>query len=145
MTAPQDKPQFFACSRCGSISIPRETAQQRTRRNTARATCLDCSATRKATLAYGDIICKPWSGEIDLDSLIPLKNGFAYLPGIRLCGHSDCVEESHIDGFGQGLDKELLAEQLDISYRTGIKKDYESLIKAARREGALHGLLHAKS
>lgn len=145
MRPQEERPEFYQCSRCGALSIPRKTHEQRRARGSAKAVCSDCSMSASSTIDYGGIICKPWRGDLDLDSLIPLKNGLAYLPGSRLCGHSDCVEKSHIDGFDDPEDKELIAERLDISYRTGKKKNYQQLIKAARREGALHGLLHAKS
>jgi len=64
--------------------------------------CVDCTAkpTEKITVhhpALGQIQCYPHKGEVDelwrpLDVL-----GQLYRPGVRLCGHKDCVNTAHIE------------------------------------------------
>ena len=40
---------------------------------------------------------KPWQGEFDSETLTrPIYEGKPVLPGIRNCGHSDCVNPEHI-------------------------------------------------
>jgi hypothetical protein len=137
--------EFFACSYCGANSLSREAIQKRKSRGSDRRICLDCSAAKKTTLAYGDLICKPWAGDLDLDTLAPLKNGLVFMPGERLCGHKDCVEPSHILGQPSAQEKNLIAEQHDISYRTKRKKNYDQLVKTIKKERDWYGLLHANN
>jgi hypothetical protein len=137
--------EFFACSHCGANSLSREAIQKRQSRGSSRRICLDCSASKKTTLAYGDLICKPWGGDFDLDTLAPIKDGHLVMPGERICGHKDCVEPSHVSGQLTDEQKKLIAEQFDISYRTRRKKSYQQLLKSIQRERQLHGLLHANN
>ena len=136
--------EFFACSHCGSNSLSREAIQKRLSRGSTRRLCPDCSAAKKTTLAYGDLICKPWAGDFDLDTLAPIKDGFEFMPGERLCGHKDCVEPTHVIG-NTDAQKKLIAEQHDISYRTKRKKNYDQLVKAIKKERDWYGLLHANN
>lgn len=137
--------EFFACSHCGANALSREAIQKRQSRGSARRICLDCSAAKKATLAYGDLICKPWGGDFDLDTLTPLKDGRPFMPGQRICGHKDCIESSHILGQPNDELKRLIAEQHDISYRTRRKKNYDQLIKSVRKERQWYGLLYSNN
>ena len=62
--------------------------------------CASCTATpAKEYVAYTrdgkKLWCRPWQGEFD-DQDRPVKDGELYLPGDRLCGHSDCVSKAHI-------------------------------------------------
>ena len=56
-------------------------------------TCSDCRAKR----AYQVGRCRPYQGELDLDTLQPLKNGKPFKPGRRLCGNADCIADKHIE------------------------------------------------
>lgn len=41
--------------------------------------------------------CIPWHGYFATDWVTPVdEEGQPYLPGIRTCGHSDCVNVAHI-------------------------------------------------
>jgi hypothetical protein len=41
--------------------------------------------------------CLPWHGQFAADEATPLDDdGVAVLPGVRACGHNDCVNPSHI-------------------------------------------------
>jgi hypothetical protein len=80
----------------------------------------------ESAIDYGhDDPCIPWRGDFD-DYDNPIKAGKSYLPGNRLCGHRDCVQNSHI-----GLVKPwqaLEAERFDTSYKTGKKLDWQTLM-----------------
>lgn len=42
-------------------------------------------------------VCEAWQGDFDeWDN--PMKDGVLYLPGVRLCGHRDCVSVDHVQG-----------------------------------------------
>jgi hypothetical protein len=69
--------------------------------------------------------CIPWRGEFDEDDN-PIKAGQLYLPGARVCNHKDCVQSSHINACKPW--QALEAERLDISYRTGKKLYWQSLM-----------------
>ena len=131
MTLTMEKAQHLAkpCTRCGQ-EIPGYVMEQRNRRNSDRKTCSDCSATARRQERHGDLICIPWVGEIDLDTMTPVDNkGLPYMPGIRTCGRNDCVNSSHVFGSEQAI-----AEQFSIFYRTGKKLNYNQLRKAVKRE-----------
>lgn len=86
----------FECTRCGQV-IPRQAMDKRRERKSNNTWCSDCNAGAKARIVYGDQVCVPWKGDIDLDTLQPVDaKGKPYLPGDRLCGHSDCVNRSHV-------------------------------------------------
>lgn len=77
--------------------------------------------------------CTPWQGEFDFDTMQPLDDkGRPYMPGMRKCGHADCVNSAHVLTF-----EKLEAERLDISYRTGVKLTHRQLLIAVKREGRL--------
>jgi hypothetical protein len=43
----------------------------------------------------------PWHGGFAVDDVTPIDDdGFPVLPGVRLCGHNDCVNISHIEKKG---------------------------------------------
>ena len=43
--------------------------------------------------------CLPWHGGFAADDITPLDDeGKPVLPGVRGCGHNDCVNPSHIIG-----------------------------------------------
>jgi hypothetical protein len=91
-------PEFIACTRCG-IEIPHNTIAKRVSRGNTDGRCRDCVATEsgKGTNARSSDQCSPWLGEIDLDTLQPLKaNGEPHMPGVRVCGHADCCNRSHV-------------------------------------------------
>jgi hypothetical protein len=51
--------------------------------------------------------CLPWHGGFAVDDVTPIDDdGAAVLPGVRLCGHNDCVNISHIQKEGQDDGKE---------------------------------------
>lgn len=59
--------------------------------------CSDCKAKPVLKVKYGNDYCEPWHGHYDLEDR-PIKDGELYRPGVRKCGHSDCIRPSHIIG-----------------------------------------------
>ena len=66
-------------------------------------------------IKYDGKVCRPWRGEVDEDFNPIDRNLKLYLPGIRVCGHKDCVNKDHIIKAPSNLE----LERNDISYRTG--------------------------
>lgn len=112
------------CERCGYVwEFP---SRQLHGRNYDASLCASCKAKPQRTSGK----CRAWEGEVDLDTLQPIRDGKPYMVGIRTCGHSDCVTRSHVVTV-----ESLIAELHDLSYRTGTKKNYKQLMAAVRREG----------
>ena len=117
------------CARCGQ-EIAGYVIYARERRNSDKKVCSDCSAGKRTQERHGNLVCVPWQGEIDLDTLTPIDNkGLPYMPGIRTCGRNDCVNTAHVFGVNESI-----AEQFSIYYRTGKKLNYNQLRKAVKRE-----------
>jgi hypothetical protein len=53
---------------------------------------------REERIQYGDGYCLPWGGDFDQYNR-PMIDGHLYLPGLRTCGHLDCVLISHVVAF----------------------------------------------
>jgi DNA-directed RNA polymerase subunit RPC12/RpoP len=86
----------YDCSRCGQ-NIPSTAMAKRKERNSENTQCSDCNAGARNTITYGDQVCVPWKGEVNLDTLEPVDSkGRPHLPGTRTCGHADCVNKKHI-------------------------------------------------
>lgn len=118
------------CTRCGQ-EIAGYVMEARRRRESTNTQCSDCNAGVRYWETHGDLICKPWTGEVDLDTFQPLdKAGQPYMPGPRRCGRADCVNSSHVLS-----DEVLIAEQFSTYYRTGKKLNYKQLVKEVRKEG----------
>lgn len=82
--------QKLVCERCGAV-----TYVSLEKRRPKEYFCSSCKARPAKSINYGlEKSCKPWAGEFDdLDN--PLLDGHLVLPGLRVCGHRDCVEISH--------------------------------------------------
>jgi hypothetical protein len=110
------------CSRCG-IAIGEKTIERRRARGTLDGRCSDCRLIQLNEINYNGTICRPWRGELD-ENLYPIDRKLRpYLPGIRTCGHKDCVNKAHIIPELDPLER----ERNSISYRTGKEgylKDY---------------------
>jgi DNA-directed RNA polymerase subunit RPC12/RpoP len=57
--------------------------------------CVSCRAKPQKTIQYGDLRCVPHVGDLDLQ-LRPVDEDGLILPGVRVCGHSDCVNPKHV-------------------------------------------------
>ena len=102
------------CERCG-MEVSEAAVERRKARGTYDGKCSDCRNGMANEIKYDGKVCRPWRGEVDED-LNPIdRNLKLYLPGIRVCGHKDCVNKDHI--IKAASDLEL--ERNDISYRTG--------------------------
>jgi hypothetical protein len=116
------------CERCGNEDVS-GLLEKRVDRGASK-TCQSCRAKPQLTVktAYG--VCIPWQGDFD-DNENPLdKDGNLYLPGMRKCGYSDCVEPDHVLTF-----LNLEAERHDLSYRTGKKLSVKEWLAKIRKEG----------
>jgi DNA-directed RNA polymerase subunit RPC12/RpoP len=123
----------YNCTRCG-IEINVEAIRKRQHRGDQSLECFDCKhidGTRSNK--WQGTACKPWHGEVDLDTFAPLNDdGSLYLPGARKCGHADCVNRNHIQR--ELTPEELTAERFSTYYRTGERLNYKQLLKAVQTE-----------
>jgi len=92
---------YIFCKQCGII-VPYLVWYKRKGRNQPNWDhCKDCIATpRKLEISIhpklGRIECHPYTGELN-ELWQPINAvGDLYLPGERICKHSDCVNEEHI-------------------------------------------------
>ena len=93
MTLLDTPPVQADCQQCGQEISLQAIAKRKSRNPEAFSNkCRDCDA--KPVWREGQ--CKPWKGEVDYDTFQPLKNGKPFMPGLRSCGHKDCVTSSHV-------------------------------------------------
>ena len=80
-----------ACRRCGFVWAV--AADKRGRKDLL---CISCRAKPQKTIQYGNLRCTPHLGDLDT-KLRPIdENGRLFLPGVRTCNHSDCVNPKHV-------------------------------------------------
>lgn len=117
----------MSCNRCG-MDISDAAVERRKARGTYDGRCSDCRPHRSNEVKYDGEPCRPWRGEVD-ENFSPIdKNLKPYLPGVRTCGHKDCVNKQHIvPPATQTINIEL--ERHDISYRTGKRIEWADLLK----------------
>lgn len=117
------------CERCG-IEIDENVIMKRKARGIEDTRCSDCRMKPRGKINYEDDYCMPHKGELD-DDLNPIDSkGNLYLPGIRTCGHRDCIRRTHI--LRQPEEKRNPEwERLDISYRTNKRFNLNKAIKEA--------------
>lgn len=78
------------CERCG-FEWELNSSRQKT------VLCTSCRAVKVQTVHTKKGKCLPWHGNFAADEATPLDDdGVAVLPGVRACGHNDCVNPSHI-------------------------------------------------
>jgi DNA-directed RNA polymerase subunit RPC12/RpoP len=79
------------CNRCGHIwRVKMDELKSGVR-------CADCRMGQSLIVKYGNTKCLPWQGEFDSETLTrPIYEDKPVLPGIRNCGHLDCVNPEHI-------------------------------------------------
>jgi len=103
----RDTEQPIECWRCG-VPIDARVFWKRVSRKMANPDeCKDCRDTAKEQRTVhvwkhptlGQITCKPYKGDLNDDWLPVTKDGRLYMPGERLCGLKDCVQESHVTKF----------------------------------------------
>ncbi len=83
--------QKLTCVRCGMVSFVAPDKRKR-----KDELCSSCRARPAKTISYGlDRPCRPWGGAFDVEDN-PLLNGHLAFPGVRVCGHRDCCELTHI-------------------------------------------------
>jgi len=57
--------------------------------------CKSCRVKPATVVQKGEYRCEAWQGEVD-DDLNPVDANGLYMPGERVCGMKDCVNEKHI-------------------------------------------------
>lgn len=126
----QKLPQYYECDRCGQ-QINADAVAKRRSRGDNDLRCLDCRGRPLTKLpTYNGVKCKPWEGDIDLDTLAPIdEKGNLAVPGIRKCGNADCVENRHIVNT-----LELVAEQFGNYHLVGWKRNYHQLLLDLTKE-----------
>jgi hypothetical protein len=67
--------------------------------------CASCRARKVQTLTLTDDgKCFPWAGRFAADEVTPVDDdGQPMFPGVRGCGHNDCVNVAHVIGYEKGL------------------------------------------
>lgn len=86
---------YGTCDRCGIEWKFHQKYLRRWEYNTDL--CPDCRRKPVTSCGPADDYCTPWQGDVDLDTFAPLdKDGNLYRPGIRICGHADCVRPKHL-------------------------------------------------
>ena len=79
------------CRRCGF-----KWAVSPDKRDRRDLLCRSCTRKPAKVITYGKLRCEPYQGDLN-DELQPIdENGEVFLPGVRICGHSDCVNVKHI-------------------------------------------------
>jgi hypothetical protein len=112
------------CNRCG-IEVSEQAVERRKARGTYDGKCSDCRAKPTYEIKYDGDKCRPWSGRVDEDFNPVDQKLRLYLPGVRVCGHKDCVNKEHIIR----SDYSLELERNDLSYRTGTRSKMEDFLK----------------
>jgi hypothetical protein len=78
------------CTRCGFVWNRRQP-------KFVDGLCSSCISLTAKALTARRVSCTPWQGRFARDDVTPLhSNGLPVLPGIRLCGYSDCVNPKHV-------------------------------------------------
>ena len=83
---------MVVCDRCGFTWFVGDGQRVK-----SGAMCSSCRMRPAKTVRSGlDSPCRPWHGSFnEWDE--PVLGDAVFLRGVRLCGHSDCVEVLHID------------------------------------------------
>jgi hypothetical protein len=112
------------CTRCG-IEISEGAIERRKARGTFDGRCQDCRGHVSREVKYDGEPCRPWTGEVDED-FNPIDGRLKlFRPGMRTCGHKDCINKDHIIP----PDYILELERNDISYRTRRRSEMEDFLK----------------
>lgn len=86
--------QKLVCVRCGLTSFV--SMDKRRRKDEL---CVSCRTRPAKSISYGlEQPCKPWAGAFDENDNPLDHHGNLWLPGSRICKHSDCVQLYHIVG-----------------------------------------------
>ncbi len=112
------------CERCG-MEVSEAAIERRKARGTYDGLCSDCRNGRATEIKYNGEPCRPWRGEVDEDWNPIDQKLRLYLPGVRTCGHKDCVNKQHVIAPNYSLE----LERNDLSYRTGRRSKMEDFLK----------------
>ena len=107
------------------MEVSEAAIERRKARGTYDGKCSDCRNGMANEIKYDGKVCRPWRGEVDEDFNPIDRNLKLYLPGVRVCGHKDCVNKDHIIKAPSNLE----LERNDISYRTGRLAELEDYMR----------------
>jgi hypothetical protein len=107
------------------MEVSEAAVERRKARGTYDGKCSDCRNGMANEIKYDGKVCRPWRGEVDEDFNPIDRNLKLYLPGVRVCGHKDCVNKDHIIKAPSNLE----LERNDISYRTGRLAELEDYMR----------------
>ena len=82
------------CERCGYLLSQKQVHHLKLHKLDIRCQSCNAKPTKQVGQSKHDY-CVPHQGEFDYDDN-PMKNGKLFRPGVRKCGYSDCVRNSHI-------------------------------------------------
>jgi hypothetical protein len=124
---------YYDCTRCG-FTITGHAMEKRRQRGDTNTECYDCTyRERQRTQKWQGTACRPWEGNVDLDTMAPInEDGSYFMPGARRCGNADCVNKNHVITVPTA--QELQAELLSTFYRTGKRQTYDQLVRAIKKE-----------
>jgi hypothetical protein len=89
-------PTVFALTKCERCGIDWKFPSNYLSRESYDVTlCKDCKQKPLGRVYKNNDYCEPWHGLFDDDDN-PIKDGELYKPGVRSCGHRDCVRAGHI-------------------------------------------------
>ncbi len=78
------------CTRCGFVWNRRQP-------KFVDGLCSSCISLTAKALTARRVSCTPWQGRFARDDVTPLhSNGLPVVPGVRLCGNTDCVNPKHV-------------------------------------------------
>lgn len=80
--------------RCGIEENSVRMTKRHERRN--ELLCRSCIAKPAKTISGPLGKCFPWNGNFDVMDNPLNKDGTKFRPGVRTCGHADCVNLDHI-------------------------------------------------
>jgi hypothetical protein len=107
------------------MEVSEAAIERRKARGTYDGLCSDCRNGRATEIKYNGEPCRPWRGEVDEDWNPIDQKLRLYLPGVRTCGHKDCVNKQHVIAPHYSLE----LERNDLSYRTGRRSKMEDFLK----------------
>lgn len=135
MAQTYDQLQDYPCTQCGQPISGQTLAKRQARNPEGYSTrCADCAAVPVATIrATG---CQPWDGDFDWDLMTPTLNGQPVMPGLRECGHADCMNKKHV--LPMSVDSvALIGQQFSVPNRSGVRRSYAGLVADLKKQKGL--------
>lgn len=128
------------CSRCG-VEYATEGIINRAKEKGEALLCADCRRTPAVVIKYVlngiDEFCRPWHGDFDADDNPIDLFGRPFTGDVALCGHRDCVTQSHRPGMSP---IRKVPKKKRVKYRSSRRKtalSYELVMASAEVRGQL--------